>query len=133
MTHPKATIQNTIRIMKLVSGEEIITEVMEGEQQFALEYTLINPCMILTQQTGVALIPFMPYLNPAEGASRTFPIQKMHVMYQTVADERFAKSYYDNYGSGRVKASPILTPKKAGLQLVTSGNGISHTHPGEIG
>lgn len=66
----------TIKALKLVSGEELIGEVVHEEP--GLEITLKNVLAIMIQRTqtgdlGIGFVPFAPYLG--KGASFSFELR----------------------------------------------------------
>lgn len=62
----------TIKVFKLISGEELIAEVVDSREH---EMTIENPTTIMMQQTergvGVALVPYMPYAGKTVELSRS--------------------------------------------------------------
>ena len=51
---------NDVRIVRLMSGEELICDYVQGEGN----HTLGHPCLIVpTGQNNIGLAPWMPYAN----------------------------------------------------------------------
>lgn len=82
----------TVRVFKLINGEEIISEITDIYG--AEDYELSSPATIIVQQTeqgvGVGLAPYMPYvsgkinLNKSAVASHGSPEVKMENEYRRI-------------------------------------------------
>lgn len=83
----------TIKVFKLISGEEVIAEVTTDNAEDAF-ITIDHPTTIMMQQTergvGVALVPYMPYaekqiqLFKTAIASMSEPLVEMRNEYTRV-------------------------------------------------
>jgi len=98
----------SIKAVKLVSGEELIGEVVHEEP--GLEITLKNVLAIMMQrtQTGdltVGFLPFAPYLG--KGSSFSFELTK--VIFVKEVDDQMKNNYNSIFGG-------IVAPVK---QLIT--------------
>jgi hypothetical protein len=81
-----------IKVFKMISGEELIAEVLDTSGSDA--YELKSPATIIVQQTeqgvGVGLAPYMPYvtgnvyLNKSSVASHGTPEIKMENEYSRI-------------------------------------------------
>ncbi len=85
----------TIKVFKLINGEEVISEVTStSEAGFFLE----NPASIQLQQTaqgvGVGIAPYMPY------AKDKIYLYKHAVASEASADEKMENEYRRVFGSG---------------------------------
>lgn len=82
----------SIKVFKLINGEEIISEV--SDIYGAEDYELKSPATIIVQQTeqgvGIGLAPYMPYvagkisLNKSAVASHGSPEVKMENEYRRI-------------------------------------------------
>jgi len=88
-----------IKIFKLITGEELITEVTSSSDS---EYQLENPASIVVKQTstgmGVALAPFLAY------SSGKVHLAKHAVAVEGEADDQLVNEYNRIFGSGIVVA-----------------------------
>jgi hypothetical protein len=94
----------TIRIFKLVTGEELISEY----DDLAGSYTLKSPAVIVMQRTeqgvGVGLMPYMPY------ASGKITLNPQAVVSHCEADVKMINEYNRLFGSGIQIASAGSVP-----------------------
>jgi len=83
-----------IKVFKLVTGEEVITEVKDG----STGYDLVNPATIIIQQgvkgMSVGLAPFMPY------SSGTIHLYFTAIVSEADAEEKMTTEYNRIFGSG---------------------------------
>lgn len=93
----------TVKAVKLISGEELIGEVLwEDEEAIALRNVLA--IMIQRTQTGdlnVGFIPFAPYL----GKNTTFDFKLNNLLFVKEVDDQMANQYNSIFGG-------IVTPPK---------------------
>ena len=89
----------TIKIVKLVSGEELAVEITEENES---SVTFKNPvaCVLQrSQQTGGAALGFMPWMHAADGP---FTVDKSKIIcIANVADE-VKNGYNQIFGAGIV-------------------------------
>jgi hypothetical protein len=85
----------TIKVFKLINGEEIISEVTSTSEA---GYFLENPAVIQLQQTaqgvGVGIAPYMPY------AKDKIYLFKHALASEASADEKMENEYRRVFGSG---------------------------------
>jgi hypothetical protein len=84
-----------IRLLKLVSGDDIISAVEETADTFILH----NPTRIVATREGIGLAPMNPFL-----ASKQFEISKSHVVYTGELEDEVRNGYNTQFGSGIVMA-----------------------------
>lgn len=100
-----------IKVLKLITGEEVLAEIEAGE----LGYSLTNPVQIaiMPGQNGQPKIGFAPWPVHAEPEKDSeYIIQKKHVVYEYTPAQDYINNYNQIFGSGIV-----LPPTK---QLITS-------------
>lgn len=88
-----------IRLVKLVTGEEILTKVLE---QDSTNIKVENPVKLALTQKGVGMVPLSPFLKDS-----TLTIAWNNVVYMAEADEELANAYNGQFG-GIVTAPPGL-------------------------
>jgi hypothetical protein len=98
-----------VQAMKLVSGEEIVAEVVKEDVELGL-ITIKNPLAIMLSrnQTGdlnVGFVPFAPYL----GNEPTIELELKKLQFINEVDEQMKNQYNSIFGG-------IITPPK---QLIT--------------
>jgi hypothetical protein len=85
----------TIKVFKLINGEEVISEVTSTSEA---GYFLENPAVIQLQQTsqgvGVGIAPYMPY------AKDKIYLFKHALASEASADEKMENEYRRVFGSG---------------------------------
>lgn len=91
----------TVKAAKLISGEEVIGEVVNETEKFL---TLKHPVVVALQPTadgrvGMGFLPFMPYVNEPV----TIPLDKVIVL--EVVDDNMKNQYNSVFGG-------IVTPPK---------------------
>lgn len=88
-----------IKIFKLITGEELITDVTSGSEN---GYHLENPASIVVKQTstgmGVALAPFLAYTK-----GKVY-LSKHAVAVEGEADDQLVNEYNRIFGAGIVVA-----------------------------
>jgi hypothetical protein len=97
----------TIKAVKLVSGEELIGEVLHEEP--GLEVTLKNVVAVMISRTqsgdlSIGFVPFAPYLG--KGASHSFELVK--TIFVKEVDEQMANQYNSIFGGVVVPPKQIL-------------------------
>jgi len=93
-----------IRLLKLVTGEDVIANVEEIEGN---TWTLKNPTKIMATPEGVGMGPLHPFLK--EG---TVAIDAKHIVYQGPVETEIQNAYNSQFGSG------IVTAPASALNLV---------------
>lgn len=98
----------TVKAVKLISGEELVGEVVHEEKtgELVTEITLKNVLAILIQRAqdgnlGVGFVPFAPYLG--RNTSFDFPMEKL--LFVKEVDDQMANQYNSIFGG-------IVTPPK---------------------
>ena len=81
-----------INLLKLVSGEEIVTEVVNYDGR---DYEIKEPIVLYMTQEGVGVVPFMPFAE-----TREMLIPSEHVMIYTHPNEDVENMYRQRFGSG---------------------------------
>jgi hypothetical protein len=92
-----------IKLLKLVSGEDVIAEVETLEN----EYRLKNPMKIIISPMGIGM---MGLLDCAQ--QKTVNIKYEHVMFDVTPEQELYNAYNEKFGSG------IVIPK-SGISLNT--------------
>ena len=85
-----------IKILKFVSGEEIIAQTERNESV----YTLKNPIRFMMTADGVAMMPWCPFSK-----NESFEINDCHIMFTGEPELEFRNAYNEKYGSGIITAS----------------------------
>lgn len=84
-----------IKVFKLISGEEIISDIHNAYSEY---YELKTPATIVIQQTqqgvGVALMPYMPY------SSGNVQLYKSAIASEADPDIKMVNEYNRIFGSG---------------------------------
>lgn len=98
-----------IKLLKLVSGEEVLCEITDrGKNSVSCK----NPCLILPTKEGqLAIIPWMPYSKIGDGVE----IGNVQIMFQTDVMEDMVTEY-ERIFSKVYTATPAETQA---LKLVT--------------
>ena len=93
---------NELRILKLISGEEIVGEITNESSE---NVTIQNPCSlgIMQSQTGPRL-NMMPMLLFSE--QKKVQLQKSHILYTVTVAQEIQNKYNEIYGSGIILPKP---------------------------
>jgi hypothetical protein len=98
---------DNLRILKLVTGEEIVGELKDGS---ADTMRIENPCVlgIGMASNGKASLQMQPMLLFSE--QKVVELKKDHILYTVSVATEIKNKYNEIYGSGIVvpKTSPIL-------------------------
>ena len=79
-----------IKLVKLITGEEVLTKYDEGNPSCVLN----NPVKLQLSQKGVAMIPLSPFMK--ENAK--IVISKASVLYTVEPDEDVVNAYNQQFG-----------------------------------
>ena len=92
-----------IKLVKLVTGEEIICEYEEEENKVILE----NPVMmeVVPTEEGLSVAMTFPWMMISD--KETFELNKNHVLCDVNPPEKLANQYNAQFGSGIVTARDI--------------------------
>ena len=85
-----------IKVLKLVTGEEIISQIEKKDQKIVLK----SPQKFMFTQEGVASIPLIPF-----SSSETYEIDEKHVVFICDPDMDVRNIYNSKYGSGVILPS----------------------------
>jgi len=90
----------TLRILKLVSGEEIVGEIEDQSDSVRIK----NPCVlgIALTQTGKPTLQMQPMLLFSE--QKIVDISRNHILYNVSVAIEIQNKYNEIYGSGIVVA-----------------------------
>jgi hypothetical protein len=97
-----------IKLLKLVSGEDVITQV-ENEDGFD-GYLLKSPMKIIVSPMGVGMLGYLDCM-----LSDTCKIKDEHIMFEGEPETELKNAYNEKFGSG------IVVPKSGGINLNTGG------------
>ena len=89
-----------IKIVKLISGEELVADVIENENSL----TLKNPQKFMLTGEGLASMPLMPLSK-----DKDYKVSLEHVLIIAEPEDDIANSYNSQFGSGIVLAKNIIT------------------------
>jgi hypothetical protein len=88
-----------IKIVKLISGEDLITDATVQDNFLILK----NPYRFLMTQEGLASIPLMPFSKDKE-----YKISMDHVIFMAEPEDEIRNNYNAQHGSGIVIAKNTL-------------------------
>lgn len=91
---------SNVRIFKLMSGEEVIGELVQSELMISTKVQVKNPAKILVSQQGVGMIPFCMLSK-----DQVVDINQDHVTCITTPEDEVANGYNSKFGSGIVIAT----------------------------
>jgi len=94
-----------VKLVKLVTGEELIAEVEHKQPVFELK----NPIRLILSEKGVGMAPFSPFLD---GDPVKIEIKEEHVICTGNVDIEVVNAYNQQFGSGIVLATPTLKLKE---------------------
>jgi hypothetical protein len=95
--------QMKIKVLKLVTGEEIITQLKSEDENTIV---VVEPQKFIMSQEGVGSMPLMPMSKDKE-----YSISKNHVVLISEPDDDIKNVYNSKFGSGVVipTSSTIIT------------------------
>jgi len=94
-----------IKLIKLVTGEDIIANIEEDEDTIIVS----NPAMVMVTPQGVGLIPY-PML-PIKQSMNRVDIRKSHIVFMVDAHDDLINGYNERFGSGLVVADTTVLSK----------------------
>jgi hypothetical protein len=97
----------TVVALKLISGDEVIGEVIHETDSFV---SLKNALLVAIQQspdgrTGLGFLPFMPYL----GKEKIIKFEKARIVVQEEVDEQMKNQYNSVFGGIVVPPKQLIT------------------------
>jgi hypothetical protein len=92
-----------LRILKLISGEEIVGEILSDTADGVL---IQDPCTlgIMQTQTGQPRLNMMPMLLFSE--QKKVQLQRSHILYNVTVAQEIQNKYNEIYGSGIILPKP---------------------------
>ena len=84
-----------IKLIKLVTGEDVIAEVTEHGDRVYLK----NAIRLAVTNQGVAMMPFSPFIK-----EDMFNIHTNHIIFQAEVDDEVRNAYNSKFGSGIIVA-----------------------------
>lgn len=91
-----------IKVIKLVTGEEVICQLEEKESSFVLK----NPQKFMLTQEGVASMPLVPF-----SSSEKYEINKEHIIFVCEPETDIRNLYNSKFGNG------VILPKTSKIEL----------------
>jgi len=89
-----------IKIVKLVTGEELVADITEANNEINLK----NPQKFMLTSEGLASMPLMPLSK-----DKDYKIASQHVLFIAEPEDDIKNAYNSQYGSGIVVAKNIIT------------------------
>ena len=91
-----------IKIIKLVTGEDLVSEVSEGKPGFMI---LKKPHRLLFSQEGLASMPLCPFSKTTE-----YEISSANILFECEPEDEIKDSYANQVGAIVIASSGIVTP-----------------------
>lgn len=91
-----------IKVIKIITGEEIISQIEEKNEKYLLK----NPQKFMLTQEGIASIPLIPFSDSEE-----YEISKNHVIFVCNPETDIRNLYNSKFGNG------VILPKAGKIQL----------------
>jgi len=106
----KFDINSNVKVLKLISGEFLITEVDNNESDEE-SISIMFPAVIIPVpnaqgQQGLGFSKFLPFSESSKSAK----ISRNHILVETDPIENFLRAYDDWKKSVRAQESGIITP-----------------------
>ena len=95
-----------IKFLKIITGEDIIADVIEEEIGTDPLVTLKNPAMLLMSREGMAMVPYAPFVK-----GDSVKLATSRIIYEGELDDEILKAYNERFGSG------IVVPPTPKLEL----------------
>ena len=93
-----------IKVVKLVTGEDVICEYKEKDENYVI---MEDPVIIMTVPTeeGIGISMALPWGMISD--KREFEIRKDHIIYEIDPPEELSNQYSSQFGSGIITARDI--------------------------
>jgi hypothetical protein len=92
-----------IKIVKLVSGEELVAEIPHECLQNACEILrLKNPVRFVMSNEGLGVVPYCPFAKTQE-----INIEKRNVLFTADLEDEIQNAYNSQFGTGIVMANTL--------------------------
>lgn len=88
-------METDIQFLRLKTGEDIISEVLETDKTFIL----MNPCKVLylkSSKTGFLSISLMQWIFSKLCADQTFEIDKSEILVKAFPEDTFIEHYWNS-------------------------------------
>ena len=92
-------IENPIaKLVRLQNGDDVISEVVEIEDESGVLYTLFHPLKVvyIPSETGYLTIAFMPWVYPRICDQQEFVIHSEDILFIADASNHMNKYYWNN-------------------------------------
>ena len=92
-------VMPSAKFIRLQNGDDIISEVVEIEDETGVTYTLFRPLKVVyipSDAIGYLTVAFMPWVFPKVTASQEFTIMPEDVLLISIASEKMNKYYWEN-------------------------------------
>lgn len=97
-----------VRVVKLVSGEDVVCDLVEGDGSYALK----NPARFVVTPQGVGMMPFSPFSKSTE-----FVVKEAHVICVGEVEEEIYNAWSSQFGSGIVLAGSDVRAAAKSLKI----------------
>jgi len=91
----------SIKILRLVNGEDIVTQVERKGEVFLLK----KPHRLIISREGLASMPFCPFSKEED-----YEISAQHVLFEAEPEDEIRNSYASQVGAIVLPNSGLLTP-----------------------
>jgi len=95
----------TVKVFRLITGEDLISGIKERMEQDKDVYVLDNPAVIVAQKTDagvqVGLIPYLPMIG------EDVHLNKSSIVAEGAPDTQLENEYRSRFGSGIVLANTM--------------------------
>lgn len=81
-----------IKVLKLITGEDIITQIKKEEKDY---YLIVKPQKFIMTPDGIGSMPMIPISKDEE-----YKLEKQHVIFKCEAEDEIRNVYSSKYGSG---------------------------------
>lgn len=99
-----------VMFIRLKSGDDLISEVVELEIDDDLMFMLINPLKVMyieSEHSGYLTVAFMPWVFPSICDTQEFTINSDDVLTITDVSKKMNDYYWNNLDALKEKAAPL--------------------------
>lgn len=102
--------EQRVMFVRLKTGDDVISEVVELETDDVLMYMLINPLKVIymeSEHNGYLTVAFMPWIFPSICDNQEFTIHSEDVLTVTEVSKRMNEYYWSNLDTVKEKATTV--------------------------
>lgn len=109
--------KENVRLVRLVSGEELVGQIDETETEVTIKkaaIVIVQPPRTAGEQMGIAMIGWMPYTQARQDG---VTVKKQHVLFIVNPEPNMVKTYNEKFTSDSILVPQPDVKRPSGLVI----------------